>query len=256
MDSQVLPAGSRRQDTKTSFYVYIHKTLAGRVFYVGKGHARRAWSHKNRSAWWLATVRKHGLKIDIVESHLLEWYAFEREAELISFYGRSELVNMTDGGEGSSGYTPNEETRRKTSQSSRLAHSRPEVRLRHMAATRKAASDPSFAEKISAALLGKKQSAGHVQSRIASVMASPAWRAAKEAMRGRPLPESHRRAVLKALAKRVVCVETGVVFETQVAAAKWLQQTNRKACSANISKACAGVVKTAYGYHWKNIDEH
>ena len=256
MASSILPPAGRRQNTKTSFYVYIHKTLTGRVFYVGKGHGRRAWSHRDRSTRWTATVRKHGLQIEIVESHLLEWYALEREIELISLYGRTNLVNMTDGGDGSSGCIPSEETRRKTSQSSALAHSRPGVKDRHRAATKAALSRPETRAKMSTASLGKKQSAEHVSNRISAVTASPAWRATRDAMRGKPAPEKLRTAIVAALAKPVLCVDVGMMFESQSAAAEWARKSHPKACSANISKACSGTLKTAYGYRWEEINEH
>lgn len=256
MASQILPVASRRQNTSTSFYVYVHKTLAGRVFYVGKGHGRRAWSRNSRNSHWRATVQKHGLQVEIVESHLLEWYAFQRETELIDFYGRCNLVNMTDGGDGSSGYTPSEETRAKTSKSSRAAHARLEVKKRHRAATAAAVSTPEARAKMAAAGTGRKQSVDHVANRISAVTSSPAWLASRAAMRGRPLAADHKIAILAALASPVLCVETGVVFETQTAAAEWVRIKNLKACSANISRACSGVIKSAYGYHWRKINDN
>lgn len=175
---------TKRENYKTSFYVYVHKTSAGRIFYVGKGHGRRAWSHKKRSNYWLTTVRKHGLVVEVVEDDLLEWYAFEREVALIHFYGRANLVNMTDGGDGSSGYIPTAETRLKTSRSSLIAHAQPHNKERHRAATKAALADPELRTKMSKAGLGRKQSNEHISNRIASIKASPAWRATRDAMRG------------------------------------------------------------------------
>lgn len=55
------------------------------------------------------------------------------------------------------------------------------------------------------------------------------------------------------LASPVRCVETGHVFVTQTAAQDWLIQSCgiSKASSGNISKALAGVRKSAYGYTWE-----
>lgn len=86
------------------FYVYIHRRATdGSVFYVGKGHGSRATSKFGRNAYWSRIVKRHGFVAEIVLSGLQEWFAFEFERELIAYYGRSTLCNMTDGGDGTSG---------------------------------------------------------------------------------------------------------------------------------------------------------
>lgn len=98
----------------TDFYVYIHrKATTGEIFYVGKGCENRAYEF-GRNFHWDNTAKKHGFSVEIVQSHLQEWYAFELEMNLISFYGRKDLgfgplVNLTDGGEG--GSNPSQESR-------------------------------------------------------------------------------------------------------------------------------------------------
>jgi hypothetical protein len=102
MSEQIVP-----QD----FYVYVHRRASdGRVFYVGKGHGNRAWSTA-RNKHWHRVAKKHGLKVEIFQDGLQEWYAFELEMGLIALYGRENLCNMTDGGEGTSGFKHCEETR-------------------------------------------------------------------------------------------------------------------------------------------------
>ena len=93
------------------FYVYLHrKKTTGEVFYVGKGKGRRAWQHSDRSDYWKKVANKHGYLVELFQNNIQEWYAFELERELISYYGREDLnegtlVNFTDGGEGLSGYS-------------------------------------------------------------------------------------------------------------------------------------------------------
>lgn len=97
------------------FYVYLHrKKTTGEVFYVGKGTNNRSRVRNNKSKFWNSIVEKHGYVIEIVESGLQEWYAFELEYNLIAYYGRRDLgrgplVNLTDGGEGASGSIVSEE---------------------------------------------------------------------------------------------------------------------------------------------------
>jgi hypothetical protein len=101
--------------------VYVHrKKDCGTPFYVGKGKDCRAFSIHGRSALWNRTVNKHGYTVEIYESGLQEWYAFELEKELISLYGRLDiglgsLVNFTDGGDGASGMIQSVESRHKKS---------------------------------------------------------------------------------------------------------------------------------------------
>lgn len=101
------------------FYVYLHrKKTTGEVFYVGKGTRDRAWKHSSRNGYWKKVSKKYGYTVEIVLDNLQEWYALELEKDLISYYGRKNLgdgtlVNLTDGGEGSSGYIVSEQCRQK-----------------------------------------------------------------------------------------------------------------------------------------------
>lgn len=86
------------------FYVYVHRRASdGRVFYVGKGRNRRAWVKGRRGNHWQHIVKKYGLCVQIAVSGLDEVCAFSIERMIIAKYGRSNLVNLTDGGEGTSG---------------------------------------------------------------------------------------------------------------------------------------------------------
>ncbi len=104
------------------YYVYLHRRLNGTVFYVGKGTNGRAWSKHGRSKHWNSIVAKeNGFSVEIVSDQLQEWYAFELETEVILRYGLKRdggtLVNMTYGGEGSSGNFHTIKTRQKMSAS-------------------------------------------------------------------------------------------------------------------------------------------
>ena len=100
-----------------SYLVYLHRRATdGKVFYVGKGSsAKRAKSKSNRGNYWKRIVAKHGYTIEFYATGLQEWYAFELEKELIAYYGRENLCNLTDGGEGTSGRVPSIDSRIKCS---------------------------------------------------------------------------------------------------------------------------------------------
>lgn len=89
------------------YYVYIHKERsAGKVFYVGKGQGKRAWSKSNRHAKWRETVAALDGKwdVEIVKDGLSELEAYDLEAELVNQFGGSAaegggLSNWFPGGE-------------------------------------------------------------------------------------------------------------------------------------------------------------
>lgn len=101
------------------FYIYLHKTADTlETFYVGKGKDNRAWSTRGRSKFWSRVKDRHGYVVEIVSTCLSEQDAFLKEKELIKFYGRRDknqgsLVNLTDGGEGVSGFIWSEESKTK-----------------------------------------------------------------------------------------------------------------------------------------------
>lgn len=91
-------------DTPKEFYVYVHKYASGpkkgHVFYVGKGKGKRHLRRSGRNQHWERIVDKYGYTSCVLLWFSKEDCAFSLEVAMISFYGRSNLCNMTDGGEG------------------------------------------------------------------------------------------------------------------------------------------------------------
>jgi len=103
---------------ENKFYVYVHtRATDGSIFYVGKGEGKRAWNVSRRNKHWKNIATKHGYNVTILLNNLTEEQAFILEKQAIATLGRESLCNMTDGGEGSSGRIPSEETRKKLSES-------------------------------------------------------------------------------------------------------------------------------------------
>lgn len=105
------------------YYVYVHiDPTTNLVRYVGKGHGKRAYDFHQRGAHhknWLNILKSQNLKpiIEILASDLEETRALELEVLWIAAY-RSEgikLCNLTNGGDGVSGWVPSVETRKKWS---------------------------------------------------------------------------------------------------------------------------------------------
>ena len=95
------------------FYVYTYLREDGTPYYIGKGSGNRAWkSHKRTNGTEL--LPKDKSKIIILIDGLEEQVAFNYEEFLIFEYGRKDLGtgilrNVSNGGEGSSGYKHTED---------------------------------------------------------------------------------------------------------------------------------------------------
>jgi hypothetical protein len=97
------------------YYTYAHFTAdTKKLFYVGKGCKRRAWQSASRNKHWKHKVAKHGHTVEILAEWSTEAEAFEHEKFLISCF-ESQLVNLTDGGEGTSGRKQSDEENQKRS---------------------------------------------------------------------------------------------------------------------------------------------
>ena len=97
------------------YYVYIHyKKSNGEPFYVGKGIKNRDTTSVGRNDFWHMVVNKHDYVVERVANNLTEPEALKFEQVLIKSLGRRDLktgslVNLTDGGEGMSGYIHSQE---------------------------------------------------------------------------------------------------------------------------------------------------
>lgn len=100
------------------FYTYLHRRQSDNSpFYVGKGAGNRAHRTNHRNPHWHRTVKKYGLVVEIVAKWNTEHEALEHEKFLIHCFRDMghRLVNLSNGGEGQSGWVPSEETRKRIS---------------------------------------------------------------------------------------------------------------------------------------------
>jgi hypothetical protein len=118
-------------------YVYVHRRASdGRIFYVGKGsHPDRAHSRDRRNTHWQAVAAKHGVVVEVVQHFETDALAQQCERDLIAWYGRAALVNMTDGGDGCAGLVPSAQARAKLS--ALASRPRTEAWVQSMRAARK-----------------------------------------------------------------------------------------------------------------------
>ncbi len=207
--------------TKGGFYTYAHfKADTREIFYIGKGRGNRANSSSGRSKFWMSVANKHGFTVEVLSFWECELDAFAHEKFLIGAL-RSigvRLCNMTDGGEGVSGYKMDDETIKRRARSIWIAMQNPESKRKK-------------SESLSRAFKGKKFS-------------EERKRQMSERKKGKPLSESHRLALIG----KVITPEHR----------KALSEANarpgvRERRSAAISKTMKGIVKTEE--HRRNLSE-
>lgn len=176
------------------FYVYIHKTPDGKPFYVGKGNGKRAYNFYCRSTWHKNIVAKHGranILIEIINC-FNESQAFDLEKIYIKQFKNDGicLVNLTDGGEGSSGYKPTDQTKQKLKKTpeqravlSELAKGRKqseETKLKKKASMTGLKRSDEFKEKQRQNALGKKHSEESKAKIAASKIGKTSWNKGKK----------------------------------------------------------------------------
>jgi hypothetical protein len=96
------------------YYIYAYLRDDGTFYYIGKGKGNRAYvKHPRKNGSNI--LPKDNTRIKILHENLSEDEAIHLEKQLISEHGRKDLgkgrlINLTDGGEGLSGYVRSQET--------------------------------------------------------------------------------------------------------------------------------------------------
>jgi len=152
-----------------TFYAYVHArpdtTDSSGVFYVGKGVGSRYRPLPARNRHHGFVLDKHGVENILVGKFECssEEIAFELERGLIKCLRRAgvSLTNMTDGGEGSSGYVMTQEAKDKLAIRAAEVARRPGVAESRSVATTASNNerwaDPEYKARTSEAMRGKKK---------------------------------------------------------------------------------------------------
>jgi len=208
------------------FCVYIHvRNTDGKIFYVGKGSRDRPNSKSNRNKWWSKVVKKHGYHVKVVRTFENECDAFATEVSLISFFKESQpIVNLTNGGEGISGWRHTDECKYRMSL---VPKPNPWLKGRNV---------PEYLKEVfRQAKLGKKQSPEHAQK-------------SRNAKIGKKISDTSKFNLDK---RKPVKNSNGEVFESAASAARALSdRLGVKASQGNITMCIHGRRKSAYGLSW------
>ena len=162
------------------YYTYAYLREDKTPYYIGKGTGNRIYS-TNR----IIKPPKDKSRIIYLKQNLTETEAFRHEIYMISVFGRKDLgtgilYNMTNGGDGSSGWVPSEEYRKKMSEAKKgKTHSE------------------DSKKKMSVAQKGKTLSEEH-------------RRKMSEANKDKTLSEEHRRKISEAHKGKITSEETKI----------------------------------------------
>lgn len=198
------------------YYVYLHRRASDlKPFYIGKGNGKRAYAFNKRSKYWKRVADKHGVIVEVLAHWEKEDDAFEHEKFLIDVFRNlgHELANISPGGDGRGGFKRTKENVEKM----RLIWSTQEMREKARA---RVSGDlhPNYGKKFSDELRKK-------------------------------LSEAQKNN--KSRCMKVICIETGELFESSIQAANWVKQNSvPTATGPYISAAANGKFKTAYGFTW------
>lgn len=229
-----------------TFYTYAHTRVSdGKIFYIGKGKDRRAWSFNKRSVQWRKVKNKHGVDVSIIARWPTEQEAFDHEVLLIAaFRGLGyELCNHTDGGDGASGWRHSPETIAKIA-ASNTGLKRDKEQYERGTAAREAGRAKWVAEHWT------PERRAEASKRLSGAGHPNYGKKLSDELR-KKLSESHKGQRNESQMKPVICVATGQRFESGAAAARWLRENGKpRATGSLISSAARGGHRIAFGHEW------
>ncbi len=146
------------------FYVYELRDPEGKTFYVGKGSGQRLTAHKAKALRGEKTHKATKIRAIVAKGGEIEPVivyrtddedeAYKMEVKLIARYGRGNLTNHTDGGEGIRNLSP--ESRAKIARSRTGVVASEETRARQRQAKLGKPRSPETKEKIRKYQTGRK----------------------------------------------------------------------------------------------------
>ena len=230
-------------DGRKDYYVYIwYIKETNEVFYVGKGTGRRYKQISNRNKFFTDMYNSHDCDVRKIYENLTEAEAFQKEIETIRWYRENtnfRLTNQTDGGEGSSGWKPTQDFIDKQSKIHREQWQDEEFKKKMMA-IRADENGPyksqEFRDKISQLVQGENNPnynnhwTDEMKQRLSQVRRA----------NGLSANENNARAT------RVICVETGEVFDC----IKYAMQKYNIKSDGSMTVALKNPIRTAGGQHW------
>lgn len=241
------------------YCVYIHKRKTdGKIFYVGKGSLKRSRSSSGRSSYWHNVVNKYGFVSSIVQSNIKESEAFELEIFLISEIGRSNLCNLTDGGEGCSGRKMSDHNREKLinfNKGKRPSNKAIKASIEKHSIKVGTTCGLSFnslkeAKNYLISIGFKKASVSSISSCIRGLTNKAYGFEWRKIINGKLSDSIYK----KCKNSKMIATSCGLKFESISHAIKFLGKPNTNGYKSPIYNCINGRCNTAYGYKWGYIE--
>lgn len=219
------------------YYVYQH-TFTNGTIYIGKGEGKRWKSKASRNKYWLNLLNKYGEPQYIkIADNLTESEAFELEELLIKELRESNttICNITDGGNGCSGYKHTEEHKKYIGEFHKLRRSNPEV-IKSTSEAAKGDKNPMYGKESWCKGLTKE-----TDSRVKTI---------SEKLTGIPKTEEHKKKLSEAkTGKKLGALnKTKYVFKNkvteQVVIATVYEMKQLYGCDSHISSVVSGKRKS------------
>ena len=232
------------ENESREFYVYEHIRLDNNTcFYVGKGKGNRIYK-PNRNNHHDRISNKYGYKVVKIKENLTESQAFRLEKYMIEYYvstlgygididgyrdysNNKYLTNCTWGGEGVSGIQHSEESRRKMSESKKGIKLSEEHKLK-LSESHKGKISCNKGKKLSEE---HKKKLGEAHKGIK--LSEEHKLKLSESHKGIKFSEERKLKIGEANSKKVVCITTGKIFNSQSEAAIYYNVAQN-----NISRCC------------------
>lgn len=225
-----------------TYYIYKHTAPNGKV-YIGQTQQKtpeKRWLHGKgypNNKHFSSAISKYGwdnFTHEILYSGLTQEEANKKEIELIAEYrsaDRNYGYNISFGGNNVGKFS--EETRIKMSKS-HIGKHLTEEHKKHISESSKLQSEETK----------KKKSVSHIGLKHTE----ETKKRMSELQNARTQEEINN--IYKYISKRVLCVETGIVYNSTRSAGRILNIS-----ASSISRACKDETKTARGYHWRFYTE-
>lgn len=188
------------------FYTYAYLRENKTPYYIGKGKNRRAWSNVNRKG---AKRPKDTSRILILKRNLTEEEAFRHERYMIAIFGRKDLEtgilrNLTDGGDGPSGWIPSDVTKKKIS-AAKCGKKHSKEAKEKMSLSRRGENNHRFGKEVTAKTRAKIGEANRGRRHTAKARArmSEARRGERNSMFGKRLNEEQKSRMKEAYRRRL-----------------------------------------------------
>ena len=249
---------------ENNYYVYKH-TFPNNKVYIGitQQEPEKRWKnglgYDAHQTLMKRAIKKYGwknIKHEILYKNLNKNEACNKEIELIALYdstNKQKGYNVSQGGEGTIGVKPTEEsklknriahlgkkasleTRKKISESNKGKHNKKrtkEQKKKISEATKKAMQNPILRKRLSETHSGKNH------RNYGKHLSEETKKKISETEKGK-----HKKG------KKVICIETNKIYESIT-----LASNDTKADKYGIGQVCLGKRKSAGGLHWKFIEE-